>query len=270
MKVYTIDEFKTIQNNQNYKYIGLFNQQGQTLVPFNSNKQTPGQRLREIETRLMSEALPDGYYFIKCKNTVYTKTPSDDYAILKGNKLSEPGTEVPTVQIIEKPSFQPEVLSYSGALKLQVDLERLKMENTALKRELEDLKTEIEEARLLSEEEETPSLMQNAKSWLEDIMSIGAPLLDKHFQLKERQLELRAHELRMLQASKPATPMQKPETQIRPEENKSLIENVIMTFQDQPEIYNKLADFYNTAQNVEEFLHNVKMFNDQIYNQFAQ
>ena len=105
MKVYTIDEFKQIQNNQNYKYIGLFNQQGQPLVPFNSNKQTPGQRLREIETRLMSEALPDGYYFIKCKNTVYTKTPSDDYAILKGNKLSEPGTEMPTVQIIEKPTF---------------------------------------------------------------------------------------------------------------------------------------------------------------------
>jgi hypothetical protein len=269
MKIYTIDQFKTIQNNQNYKYIGLFNQQGQALIPFNSNKQTPGQRLREIETRLMSEALPDGYYFIKCKNTVYTKTPSDDYAIKKGDQLSE-SVEVAPVQIIEKPAFQPEVLSYSGALKLQVDLERLKMENANLKREIDDLKIEIEENKLLSEEEETPSLMQNAKSWLEDIMQIGAPLLDKHFQLKERQLELRAHELRMLQANKPERPMQKPETEMRAEQNKSSIENIIMTFQDQPEIYNKLADFYNTAQNVEEFLHNVKMFNDQIYNQFAQ
>lgn len=269
MKVFTVDQFKQIQNNQNYKYIGLFNQQGQAIINFNSNKQTPAQRLREIETRLMSEALPDGYYFIKCKNTVYGKTPSDDYAIRKGEQLSEQ-VEVVPAQIIEKPAFQPEVLSYSGALKLQVDLERLKLENAALKRELEDLKTEVEEARLLSEEEETPSLMQNAKSWLEDIMIIGAPLLDKHFQLKERQLELRAHELRMLQANKPAAPMQKPENEIRAEQNKSSIENTIMTFQDQPEIYNKLADFYNTAQNVEEFLHNVKMFNDQIYNQFAQ
>lgn len=270
MKVYTIDQFKTIQNNQNYKYIGLFNQQGQALVPFNSNKQTPAQRLREIETRLLSEALPDGYYFIKCKNTVYTKTPSDDYAIMKGEQLSEPGQEIAPIQIIEKPVFQPEVLSYSGALKLQVDLERLKMENANLKREIDDLKIEIEENRLLSEEEETPSLMQNAKSWLEEIMQIGAPLLDKHFQLKERSLELRAHELRLLNASKQERPLQKPETQMRAEENKNDIENIIMTFQDNPETYNKLAEFYNSAQNVEEFLHNVKMFDENIYNEFAQ
>jgi len=270
MKVYTIDQFKTIQNNQNYKYIGLFNQQGQPLIPFNSNKQTPAQRLREIETRLTSEALPDGYYFIKCKNTVYTKTPSDDYAILKGDQLSETVQEVAPVQIIEKPVFQPEVLSYSGALKLQVDLERLKMENSALKREIEELRTEIEETRLLSEEEETPGLMQSAKSWLEEIMSIGAPLLDKHFQLKERQLEIRAHELRMLTANNPQRPMQKPEMDIRPEENKNTIENIILTFKDNPDTYNKLAEFYNAAHNIEEFLHNVKMFNDDIYKQFAQ
>jgi len=268
MKVYTIDQFKQIQANQNYKYIGLFNQQGQPLIPFNSNKLSASERLREIETRLLSEALPDGYYFIKCKNTVYVKTPSDDYAIRKGEQLSENAQTVAPVQIIEKPVFQPEVLSYQGALKLQVEVERLKMENSNLKREIENLKVEIEENKLLSEEE-APGLMQNAKSWLEDIMSIGAPLLDKHFQLKERQLELRAHELRMLNANQPARPMQRPENDIRPEQNKGNIENIILTFQDNPDTYNKLAEFYNSAQSVEEFLHNVKLYDENIYNQFA-
>jgi hypothetical protein len=266
MKVYTIDQFKQIQANQNYKYIGLFNQQGQALIPFNTNKTSPGERLREIEIRLLSEALPDGYYFIKCKNTVYVKTPSDDYAIKKGEQLSE-NTMAP-IQIIEKPVFQPEVLSYEGALKLQVELERLKMENMHLKREIENLKVEVEENKLLSEEEE-PTAMQTAQSWLQEILSIGAPLLDKHFQLKERSLELKAHELRMLQPQKPTAPMQKTETEMRPENNKGSIENIIMTFQDNPETYNKLAEFYNNAQNVEEFLHNVKLYDETIYNEFA-
>jgi hypothetical protein len=270
MKLYTFDQFKQIQGNQQYKYVGLFNQQGQALVPYNNNKQTSADRLREIETRLMSEAMTDSFYYIKCKNTVYKHVPPDSFAITKKEQLNENSSVAP-IQIIEKPVFQPEVLSYEGALKLQVEVERLKMENLHLKREVGQLKQEIEDNKLLSEEEEeTPSLMDNAKSWLEEIMSIGAPLLDKHFQLKERQLELRAYELKMLQANKPATPMQKPETSIRPEQNHHSIENIIMTFKENSEVYNKLAEFYNNAQNVEEFLHNVKMFDENIYNQFAQ
>jgi hypothetical protein len=268
MKVYTIDQFKQIQNNQNYKYIGLFNQQGQPLIPFNSNKTTTAQRLREIETRLMSEAIPDGYYYVKCKNSVYKTTPSDDYAILKGEKLSEQTPQV-TPLIVEKPIFQPEVLTYEGALKLQIELERYKLENANLKREIESLNSEIEENRLLSEENEQPSLMENAKNWLQEILSIGAPLLDKHFQLKEQQLQLRAYELNQLQGNRPPKPMQKPEQELRPEQNKNSIENIIMTFQNNPETYNKLADFYNNAQNEEEFLHNVRMYDEEIYKQFA-
>lgn len=269
MKLYNIEQFKQIQANQQYKYVGLFNQQGQALIPYNNNKQTSADRLREIETRLMSEAMTDSFYYIKCKNTVYKNVPPDSFAITTKEQLNE-SAPINPVQIIEKPVFQPEVLSYEGALKLQVELERYKMENLHLKREISELKQQLEENKVLSEEEETPSLMENAKSWLEEILSIGAPLLDKHFQLKERQLELRAHELRMIQNNKPATPMQKPENSMRPEQNHSSIENIIMTFQDNPETYNKLAEYYNNAQSVEEFLHNVKMFDENIYNQFAQ
>jgi hypothetical protein len=269
MKIYTIEQFKSIQENQKYKYIGLFNQQGQGLIPFNTNKTTPAQRLREIETRLTSEALPDGYYFIKCKNSVYKATPSDDYAILKGEQLSENKTQViAPVQIVEKQAFQPEVLTYDGALKLQVELERLKFENSNLKKQIEQLENEIEEKTVLSEDAE-PSVMENAKNWLTEILAIGAPLLDKHFALKEQALQLKAYELKQLQGNRPTQPMQKPENSMRPEQNKGSIENIIMTFQDNPDTYNKLADFYNNAQNTEEFLHNVKMWDEEIYQKFA-
>ena len=231
MKIYTIEQFKTIQQNQNYKYIGLFNQQGQGLIPFNTNKTTPAQRLREIETRLMSEALPDGYYFIKCKNSVYKSTPSDDYAIFKGQQLSENKTQViAPVQIVEKPAFQPEVLTYEGALKLQVELEKLKLENANLKEKINELEIAIEDKTVLSEEAQ-PSMMENAKNWLVEILSIGAPLLDKHFALKEQALQLKAYELKTLQ-NRPAQPMQKPENNFRPEAEKGKIENIIMTFQE--------------------------------------
>jgi hypothetical protein len=269
MKVYTIDQFKNIQDQQNYKYLGLFNAQGNVIIPISTNKTTTAQRLREIETRLMSEALPDGYYFIKCKNSVVKTTPTDDYAILKGNKLSEDQPQIQPVQVIEKPVFQPEVLTYDSALKLQVQLERLKLENQHLKQEIESLKSEIEENKLLSEEEQ-PSIMDNAKSWLQEILSIGAPLLDKHFQLKEQQLQLKAYELKQLGGIRPQRPMQNPENDIRPENNKRSYEEIIMTFQDQPETYNKLADFYNNAQNEEEFLQNIKLFDLGIFNLFAK
>jgi hypothetical protein len=268
MKVYSIDQFKGIQDQQNYKYIGLFNAQGQTIIPINTNKTTTAQRLREIETRILSEALPDGYYFIKCKNTV-TKVPTDDYAILKGNKLSEDQPSITPVQVIEKPVFQPEVLTYEGALKLQINLERLKLENENLKREIEGLRSEIEENKLLSEENE-PSIIDNAKSWLQEILSIGAPLLDKHFALKEQQLQLKAYELKQLGGIRPQNPMQKPETTTRPESAKGGFEAIIMTFQDQPEVYNKLADFYNNAQSEEEFLRNVQMYDENVFQLFAK
>ena len=268
MKVYSIDQFKDIQNQQQYKYIGLFNAQGQTIIPINTNKTTTATRLREIETRILSEALPDGYYFIKCKNTV-TKVPTDDYAILKGNKLSEDQAPITPVQVIEKPVFQPEVLTYEGALKLQVNLERLKLENENLKREIESLKSEIEENKLLSEENE-PSIMDNAKSWLQEILSIGAPLLDKHFALKEQQLQLKAYELKQLGGIRPQNPMQNPEMSTRPENAKGGFEAIIMTFQDQPEVYNKLADFYNNAQSEEEFLRNVQLYDENIFQLFAK
>jgi hypothetical protein len=244
MKIYTIDQIKDIQNQQNYKYVGLFDQSGRAVITFNANNISPLSRLKEIETRLLSQALPDGYYFVKCKNVMAKNGTTDDYCLMKGEKLSEP----PAPIIVESKAFQPEVLTYEGALKLQVDLERHKIENASLKQKIQDLEAELAEMSTLSENEE----QQPVVSWIEQLTQIAAPLLDKHFQLKEQQLALKAYEL------KNRLPEKAPVRTKKAEDHKKLIEDTIMSFQDEPDVYEQLAALYNSALNQEDFLKNLK------------
>jgi len=57
MKVYSIDQFKGIQDQQNYKYIGLFNAQGQTIIPINTNKTTTAHLNHNVLRKLLKFAL---------------------------------------------------------------------------------------------------------------------------------------------------------------------------------------------------------------------
>jgi len=268
MKIYKIEDLKKIQNEQNYRYIALFDSAGQQIIPFNPNRVTNETRLREIETRLISQGLPDGYYVVKCKNSTGKTVRTDDYTFYKGDNLSEGLPPAP--QIVEKAQFTPEVLTYDGALKLQIELERLKLENAALKKDMQSqqsiidsLKAELAEAETLSEESEGNStLWENAKGFLSELVGIGAPLLDKHFELKEKQLALRAMELQSL---RPANP--KPEVKPnREEHNKKLIEDFILTYQDDADTYEQLATLYNEATSQEDFLKNLKVYDESIFN----
>lgn len=261
MKIYKIDDLKRIQAEQNYRYIALFDSAGQQIIPFNPNRVTNETRLREIETRLISQGLPDGYYTVKCKNSTGKMVRTDDYTFVKGDNLSEPLPLTP--QIVEKVHFTPEVLTYDGALKLQIDLERLKLENQSLKKEIEFLKAELTENETLSEEQgANVTLWENAKGFLSELVGIGAPLLDKHFELKEKQLALRAMELQSLRLANPK-PEVKPN---REEHNKKLIEDFILTYQDDADTYEQLATLYNDALSQEDFLKNLKVYDESIFN----
>lgn len=261
MKIYKIDDLRRIQNEQQYRYIGLFDSAGQQIIPFNPNRVTNETRLREIETRLISQGLPDGYYIVKCKNSTGKNVRTDDYTFYKGDNLSEGLPPAP--QIVEKVQFTPEVLTYDGALKLQIDLERLKLENQSLKKEIESLKAELSEAETLSEDTSAnATLWESAKGFLSEIVGIGAPLLDKHFELKEKQLALKAMELQRL---RPAQPQPKPTT--NPDnQNKQIIEDFILTYQDDADTYEHLAHLYNTAVNQEDFLKNLRNYDESIFN----
>ena len=265
MKIYTVKEISEIMAEQGYKYVSLWDQGGAQIIPFNPHKMTGSARLREIETRLLSKALKDGYYFIKCKNAIQNKV-SDDYMVYKGESLSEPGVNSPApppILIQEKPVFQPEVLTYDGALKLQIDLERLKLENASLKKEIENLNSElsqIEEAQTLAEEEnKTPELLETAKSFLSELVGFAAPLLDKHFELKEKALGLKAIEL---QARTNFAGKAKPSPEQRINFN---VADWIATFEDQAETYNDLVQIYNQAQSVEDFYKNLKAFDENLF-----
>lgn len=256
MRLFNIEQIKETFGRQNYRYVGLFDSSGRVIIPFNPNKIKTADRLREIETRLISEALPDGYYVVKCKHSTSVNATPDEYTVYKGEKLSEPGT---APIIIEKPIFQPDVLTYESALKLQVDLERLKLENKALKEKVDDLQAELNERQELSESDEQPA----AVNWIQQLSEMALPLLDKHFQLREQQLQLKAYELKN---RIPARPPQKPAQ--KPEDNKKKIETCILSFSDDPDKYETLAYYYNKALNQEDFLHNVKTEENELFNEF--
>jgi hypothetical protein len=260
MKTYSIKEFKAIQDEQQYKYIALHDQSGSQIINFNSNRIPSAQRLREIETRFLTKGgLKDGYYLIKCKNTTVKTAGTDDYLILKGSasNLSEP--EPTTIKIVE--SVAPNLLTYENALKLNVEVQSLKLENAALKKEIELLKADLEESNETLSESDQPTLMENANTFLSNAMGFIAPLIDKHFDLKEKALGLKAVELELKMGSmKKPSPEQKPTLT-----DQQKIEAFIMAQQEDVEIYEKLAVLYNTAENVEDFLKQLNEYNEDLF-----
>ncbi len=270
-KVYSIQDLNALPLLEQYNYFGLFDQGGGVIIPFNSNKVPGSTRLREIEKRLLSAGCLDGYYIIKCKNSPGVKVVSDNFTFYKGEKLSE-GTPAPIIQAAPQ-QFSPEVLSYESALKLQVEVERLKLENTNLRRQVSDLETEL--ANLETEKETlsenaAPGMWENAKSFLSELVQMGAPLLDKHFELKEKQLSLRAMELQgrinmRPQGPGPQAPQSNPTGQ-----HKITFEDQIMSYKEEdPDTYESLANIYNSATSQEDFLKNVKLFDPEIFKIFT-
>lgn len=264
MKIFKLKDIERMLTEQNYKFVSLFDQSGKQIIPYNSQGKTTisvHDRMKEIEARLNSEVLPDGYYTIKCKNSIRTEH-ADCFTLYKG-EIAEGNPAPVAPMIIEKPVFQPEVLTYEGALKLQIEVERLKLENAALKKDIEHLQSElseIESENLLSEEESGKSEMfENAKTFLSEIVSFAAPLLDKHFELKEKALGLRALELRSKTdfsgKAKPAPEQKKPVN----------VAAWIATFEDQPETYNSLVAIYNEAKSVENFYENLRTYDEQLF-----
>ena len=264
MKQFTINEIKEIQKEQCYKYIGLFDNNGIKVIPYNSNSSSANDRLKEIEIRLNSAGLKEGFYNVSCKNTLKGGS-ADNYLIKKGESdvLAE---EKKPVEIIA-----PDLLSYAAALKLNVEVERLKLENSALKKEIIALTESLKENEIFLSEmepaETAPSMIESAKSFLSEAMGFIAPMLDKHFELKEKALNLQ--HLKLSQAQNIKAPQNTQKNENDPEKNKKL-EDWIKTFTDQPEVYEELAKIYNNAQSVEEFLRELQNYNNDLLKQLTE
>ena len=270
MKGYKVSDLSGIQKKQGYKHIALFDQLGNPIVKFNTNAISPAQRLREIETRLISEALPDGNYIFKGKNSPSKNVYTDDYLIIKGKPeiLSEPAAPAAPAAPV---NFSPEVLTYESALRLQVENERLKLENANLLMRIEELEeelTSVESENSLLSEEKAPNLLESGKAFLSEIVTIAAPLLDKHFELKEKQLSLQALAMQQRMNTRRPSPEQAPQAKREQHVNRILsVESWINGFKEDPETYEALAAIYNNAENEPDFMITLKnempdLFND--------
>lgn len=263
MKIFNINDLDAIVSDQEFKSVALYDQGGKAVVQYNPRTEPALERLALIKKRLESEALPDGYYIVRCKSHFSAKNPIDYYIYkgqLKENAIVE---KVVTPLIVEKPTFQPEVLTYEGALKLQIELERVKLENSALQKEIDFLKAEIatlEEDTLLSEDEQNKNEMfSNAKSFLNEAIQFVAPLLDKHFELKEKALGLKALEIK---AKTDFSNRPKPSPEQRPVVK---VSDWIATFENDADTYNSLVEIYNSAKSVEDFYSNLKAYDEQLF-----
>lgn len=263
MKNYKANELQAIQKRQNYKHVALFDSFGNAIVKFNTNAIDPQVRLTEILTRLNSEGLPDGTYIFKGKNSPSKNVYSDDYTVIKGKEqtLSEPAPVLMSSQ-----NYSPEVLSYDSALKMQVENERLKIENLNLLQKIEDLEIQLSENESLSEDA-APNLFESGKSFLTEIVAMAAPLLDKHFELKEKQLSLQAMAMQNNMNTRRPSPEQAPEQKTKQHILKiEAVQNWIKGYQENEETYNKLATFYNNAKSQNDFIESLQsepeLFND--------
>jgi hypothetical protein len=253
MNIYKIEDLEQIQAEQNYKYCGLFSETGQQIVPFNSNRIPAADRLSQICIRLRSNGLKNGFYIVKCKNSLKGNVEPDQYIIQKGENLSEPAPK----EIIKEITVTPEILTYQSALKLQVDNERLKLQIQNLEQTILTLEAELSEKETLSEEAE-PSA---AQTWIENIIQIGAPLLDKHFALRQQAMQIKAAEIAQRQQ---LANMRRGNVGKHVAQKRS-IEDTILTFQDDPDTYNTLMDIYQNATSEEEFLKDLKDYDLEIY-----
>ena len=252
MRIIKIEDLKKILDTGGYRHVSLTDSKGLTIIPFNSNAVPVDKRLMEITRRLDSFACGPGLYNVNFKNNVTKKAHVDTYSIQKDRQdLSEP-----TVTVVhEEKIVSPDVCSYDEALKMQVENERLKMENAILSKENENLSECVKEF-----EEEQEGLGEpepnNVQTWITQILEVGMPILDKHLELKQRELELRAIELspvpKMVMPKKPSGP------EIRS------FEKWVMQYDGTPD-FNTLKDLYNSAENPEDFTHKLHQVNPGLY-----
>lgn len=191
-----------------YKFIALCDLEGNQLVNFNNGITPKAKRLEQIKTRLTSEALIDGKYIIKCKDSVKGQK-CDEIIFLKGEIKSEDIQPKKTEKLSED---NTSVLTFAKAIEMNKQIAELTYENKSLKSELEitkeslsdaeaeivALEAELNEAKtekpIAAEgtlsEQQPQSLLNGFGSILKELLPTITGMLDTHYSLKDRQLKI--------------------------------------------------------------------------------
>lgn len=263
----TLEEFKEIQADQNYKHLGLFNRSGDPLVRFNSTNKSPDERLQMIEKRLSSPSLIDSVYIIKGKNNTQKDTLTDDYIILKNeNEMNETlnGHAPPTLQ---DPKPVNGVYNFKEGIELNSKLIRLELENKHLEikiKELEEiikeLEDELKDNETLAENQATP-----IQDFLQETLTTAVPLFDKFLELKERKIALQEKGTTPTQL-----PAQDPEFSNLNQEGADILDEKIKAFvlvQDE-QTQMDLKKFYNSSTSLDGFFTMVENYDPELFEEF--
>lgn len=282
MKAITIQDFDKVNAQQKYRYLSLEDMSGAVIVPFNSAKISPSDRLKEIKTRM--QAQPGNVIVIKGKTTASPKAKSDVYYIAKNPELlsEEPETiEIKAVEIPSRPAIDPgvNVRSYEYVLELEVKVKALELENEKLKDDIADLEDALSEAQGLADSapQENPIF-----GWLKGTIEQSMPLVDKLLEQRDKRLALEEKKMnlmlnRMQQQPRPV-PAPAPQPAPKQEFDTRAIELMVERIQSfvselqesDPDGAAGFIQIYNSASDLDNFFNQVEQWDKDVFNSLVQ
>lgn len=192
MNTYTFDEAKKTIIDGDYKRIAFFDAENEKLIGYNNQRTPLEEKLTQIEKRLASPGLPDGYYYIMAKHD--TKSKGDKLHIQKGDTMSEPAPEPARKQDEVKPAISiSEIIQLHGEnARLSAQIDRLTEKNEELQLENEQLNeqiTELEEQAEQLAENDNGEKENNGHKWLEQLMEGAIPVIDRVLDVQEKKIQ---------------------------------------------------------------------------------
>lgn len=199
-KFYDFKKLLPIIKQQKYKMIALENSSGERVYNYNTIKTRAETQLRNIETRLGSEIMPEGCYYVCCALSINKTHTPDRYAIAKGNVPEE------SIQTRQEPivvhTKAEQVLSWEQALELHKELAELKSENQILKNEneilsklVEEYEAELDEEEDDLEEGEENDALGGTVKFLKEQAPVIKTGIEEWFKIKNRELDLKEKEI---------------------------------------------------------------------------
>lgn len=202
MKIYTLAECKKFLQEQGYKHVSLQTSDGRDVVKYNTSKMKPEERIEQMETRLSSPTLPDGYYIFLGKYNMQRDSVPDKFYIAKGD-VKELDKQPEVVTDPAKP--EKNALTYDQAIKMNKKIAELtaqlgttQSERDEYRGKYYELLAEVEEIanETPDEEEEEPEgilseeNIGNVGKFVESISANLIPIFDRHYDLKAKALEI--------------------------------------------------------------------------------
>jgi len=198
-------ELNKIYSIQKYKYIGLYDLNGNCIEKTNSHKDSSESRLRQIEVRI--NVLPDGIYVVKCKNSPRNDVKPDEFFIKKGD-VSEAINIMSNSNIVDESAKN--VLSYDRAIQMNKEIADLTAKVSVLESELStkddyilEIESSMDEVEVTNDAIQVP--LQDGKISLikefgSELIAASVPILSEFFNLRKESLALEARKVALEEA----------------------------------------------------------------------